>query len=116
MLRVSRGMSQTSLAATLGLTFQQVQKYEKGTNRISASKLFEIAKTLEVEVAMLFEDAAAAYGAGVAGEVEHAADLPSRMDLQIANKLSRVHSGSVKSKVLGLISALVEIPEPPSSR
>ena len=48
-------VSQERLAEALDLTFQQVQKYEKGTNRISASKLFEAAKFLEVEIGYFFE-------------------------------------------------------------
>src|ERR1700687_3633592 len=56
--RVSRGLSQTALASPLGVTFQQLQKYERGTNRISASKLHDIARILGVEVASFFEDAA----------------------------------------------------------
>src|ERR1700740_3260585 len=48
-------ISQEKLAETLGLTFQQVQKYERGTNRISASKLFEIARSLRVSIAWFFE-------------------------------------------------------------
>jgi transcriptional regulator with XRE-family HTH domain len=58
MVRVSRGLSQSALASQLGLTFQQLQKYEKGTNRISASKLHDIAHILGVEVVSFFEDAA----------------------------------------------------------
>ena len=46
--RITKGVSQTALADALGLTFQQVQKYERGANRISASKLVEIARSLEV--------------------------------------------------------------------
>lgn len=49
------GMSQERLAAQLGLTFQQVQKYERGANRISASKLFEIGRTLNVVVGFFYE-------------------------------------------------------------
>lgn len=48
-------MSQQVLADALGLTFQQVQKYERGSNRISASKLFQIAQFLEVPVSFFFE-------------------------------------------------------------
>jgi transcriptional regulator with XRE-family HTH domain len=47
-IRKGKGMSQGTLAQALGLTFQQVQKYERGSNRVSASKLVEIARTLEV--------------------------------------------------------------------
>jgi transcriptional regulator with XRE-family HTH domain len=55
MRRLMLEMSQTVLADGLGLTFQQVQKYEKGTNRISASRLQQIANILQVPVAFFFE-------------------------------------------------------------
>lgn len=54
-LRKALKISQETLAGHLGLTFQQVQKYEKGTNRISASKLFAIAGVLEVPAAYFFD-------------------------------------------------------------
>ena len=53
--RVARGLSQAALAEQLGLTFQQVQKYERGANRISASKLVQIAETLELAPAEFLE-------------------------------------------------------------
>jgi transcriptional regulator with XRE-family HTH domain len=53
-LRLERGMSQTSLADKLGLTFQQVQKYEKGTNRIGAGRLHRISEILGVPVSTMF--------------------------------------------------------------
>ncbi|HEX7799284.1 MAG TPA: helix-turn-helix transcriptional regulator, partial [Asticcacaulis sp.] len=55
MRRKFLGMSQEGLAETIDLTFQQVQKYERGSNRISASKLWEIAKALKAPVAYFFE-------------------------------------------------------------
>lgn len=51
------GMSQEKLGENLGITFQQIQKYEKGTNRVGASRLQAIASILEVPVAFFFEDA-----------------------------------------------------------
>jgi transcriptional regulator with XRE-family HTH domain len=54
--RTLLGMSQTALADAIGLTFQQVQKYENGTNRISASRLFELARLLDVPVEYFFEE------------------------------------------------------------
>jgi transcriptional regulator with XRE-family HTH domain len=54
-LRIQRGMSQTTLGDGLGLTFQQVQKYEKGTNRIGAGRLQQIAEILEVPVTVFFD-------------------------------------------------------------
>ncbi len=58
-LRVRRtllGMSQTSLGDAIGLTFQQVQKYEKGANRISASRLFDLSRVLDVPAQFFFDD------------------------------------------------------------
>ena len=55
MRRKILGVSQEKLADSLGLTFQQVQKYEKGANRVSASKLYEIAAALQTQVAYFFE-------------------------------------------------------------
>ncbi len=54
-LRIAKGMSQTDLANRLVLSFQQVQKYESGANRISASKLFKLSQILSVEPARFFE-------------------------------------------------------------
>lgn len=59
MRRVLLGMSQEKLGEALNLTFQQVQKYEKGTNRIGASRLQQIARTLDVPPAFFFEGAPA---------------------------------------------------------
>ena len=106
LLRKCQGMSQTELANAIGLTFQQVQKYEKGTNRISASKLFEIAQALNVEVAALFADAATPEAASEAD-----APAPTRTNLQIVRTLSQVRNARVQRKVLELISALAATPE-----
>ena len=54
-LRSKRRVSQEKLGDRLGVTFQQVQKYEKGSNRVSASRLYEIAKILEVDISYFFE-------------------------------------------------------------
>lgn len=53
--RLLQGLSQTAMAGRLGLTFQQLQKYESGANRISASRLWQIAETLETPVAWFYE-------------------------------------------------------------
>src|SRR5882757_2050353 len=55
--RMMLGMSQEKLGESLGITFQQIQKYEKGTNRIGASRLQHIARVLSVPVSFFFEDA-----------------------------------------------------------
>jgi transcriptional regulator with XRE-family HTH domain len=53
--RLALNMSQAELGKRLGVTFQQVQKYEKGTNRVSAARLFEICEALGVSLASMFE-------------------------------------------------------------
>jgi len=55
MRRIMLGMSQEKLGEALGLTFQQIQKYEKGTNRVSASRIQQISEILQVPVSFLFE-------------------------------------------------------------
>lgn len=67
--RMLLGMSQERLGEALGLTFQQVQKYERGVNRVSASRLFDIARVLDVPVGFFYDDldpelGGARYGAG----------------------------------------------------
>lgn len=54
--RTLLGMSQEQLAAAVGVTFQQIQKYERGSNRVSASRLYDVARVLGVEIGFFFED------------------------------------------------------------
>ncbi len=72
MRRLMLGMSQEKLAGQLGLTFQQVQKYEKGTNRISASRLQHVCHILDVPVSFFFEQAP-----GPSGHSKGLAEAPS---------------------------------------
>src|SRR6202163_4740275 len=75
MRRLMLDMSQSDIADALGLTFQQVQKYEKGTNRISASRLQHISQILQVPVPFFFEGAPAA--SGIPQAAKRTADAPS---------------------------------------
>ncbi|MCG5246842.1 helix-turn-helix domain-containing protein [Methylorubrum extorquens] len=59
MLRKSKGISQTALGRALGVTFQQIQKYENGVNRVGASRLSEVGRALEVPVSTFFEEGGA---------------------------------------------------------
>jgi transcriptional regulator with XRE-family HTH domain len=53
-LRLQRGLSQTEIGEVLGVTFQQVQKYERGTNRMSAGRLYRVAEVLDVPVSFFY--------------------------------------------------------------
>src|SRR5579872_7467438 len=68
MRRLALNMSQTTLADAVGLTFQQIQKYERGTNRVSASRLQQFAKILEVPISFFFDGAPAAQVIGSGGK------------------------------------------------
>ena len=105
-LRLGCGMSQTGLASHLGLTFQQVQKYEKGTNRISASKLVEIAQALSVDVSDLFSDASNLHAAKARSSQNALA--ASQVDVAILRKLSGIRDSRVKRRILALISAFTD--------
>jgi transcriptional regulator with XRE-family HTH domain len=105
--RLARGFSQTKLANALGVTFQQLQKYEKGTNRVSASKLFEIARTLEVDIGSFFQEPTEPNA--VEQTIEEAdAGLLGRIDSQIVRKLSKLQNNEVKRRLYGVIDAIVE--------
>src|ERR1041385_3907035 len=82
MLRKALGMSQSELAEGLRLTFQQVQKYEKGANRIGASRLQQIATILKVEPSFFFNGAPGRQGAK-AGDAK---DLTSMTDFATSNE------------------------------
>lgn len=73
-LRLRRGllgMSQEKLAEQVGITFQQIQKYENGANRVSASRLFEFSKVLDIPVSFFFDNYGAANSGNVVGFAEN---------------------------------------------
>jgi transcriptional regulator with XRE-family HTH domain len=97
-LRLERQMSQEKLGDALGLTFQQVQKYEKGTNRISAGRLQRIAAVLEVPVSVFFADANPP-----AGGVESLFDLvDTGSALRLLRAYSRIPSPALKQALTTL--------------
>lgn len=104
------GLSQEKLAEALGLTFQQVQKYERGANRVSASRLWELARALEVSVDWFFDglegsDAAAAPEGGMLDEAREFLLTPEGVDLALA--FPRV-SAPLRRRLLELIRGLAE--------
>lgn len=106
--RLEIGMSQERLAELLGVTFQQVQKYEKGVNRVAASRLFDLAASLEVPVAYFFEGLTAAHGNGVAEEAESPMfDVLATPDgLQLLTMFAAIRNPRVRRRVVDLVRAL----------
>ena len=110
--RKMMGITQEKLGETLGLTFQQVQKYERGTNRISASKLFEMAVFLKVPVSYFYEDMIAhpsqprvMESGDSTFEHEH---LTSRESRELLLAYYRLPSDKVRRRVMELVRSLVE--------
>jgi transcriptional regulator with XRE-family HTH domain len=114
MRRMLLGMSQEKLAEKLGLTFQQVQKYEKGVNRIGASRLFELAQLLGVTVDFFYEDApvleggvAVAPGFAEPGGESYIVDfLNSREGLELNRAFTRITDPKVRRSVIDLVKSL----------
>lgn len=111
-------MSQMELAKALGLTFQQIQKYERGTNRISASKLFQTAVALHVPVSYFFEGLVTGNPGDDLGEwpEESEADiLPLTSEgMEMARTFSRIPNSAARRKLFQLAKLLAgkDDPEP----
>ncbi len=109
--RLEISMSQERLAELLGVTFQQVQKYEKGVNRIAASRLFDIAAALDMPVARFFEGLIGGRAAaGVAEPKEtYASDvLTTPEGAQLVALFASIESPRVRRRVVELVRALAE--------
>jgi transcriptional regulator with XRE-family HTH domain len=103
--RTLLGMSQERLAEAIGLTFQQVQKYERGANRVGSSRLFDLARVLDVPISHFFEE----MEAGVA------AKSPSRL-MGVSESKMQAYAAEpdplAKRETLELVRAYYKIAEP----
>jgi transcriptional regulator with XRE-family HTH domain len=102
MRRTLLGMSQEKLGEALGLTFQQVQKYERGANRIGASRLHEISHILDVPVSFFFEEMGGETAAAATAALGGLAEEPSEFD----------HDPMAKRETLELVRAYYRITDP----
>lgn len=108
MRRTLLGMSQERLGEAIGLTFQQVQKYERGSNRISAGTLFRLGQVLEVPVSFFFDDyddGQPRRGPSSATAVNADGSIISRREARLL-RLWRAAPGGVADEVLALLSSL----------
>jgi transcriptional regulator with XRE-family HTH domain len=104
--RIELGMSQTSLAQSCGITFQQIQKYENGANRVSASRLWQFAAVLGVPVVFFFD------GLG-APKAEVKGTNPSKLErkidddtAKIARKIASIQDEKLKRRLKTMLAAL----------
>jgi len=113
--RMMLGLSQHALARSLGVTFQQLQKNERGTNRIASSRLFDLSLALDVPIQFFFDEmpaemAVTASGRSTGFARADAADAPDplakRETLELVRAFYRIKSPSVRQRVYGLAKAL----------
>jgi transcriptional regulator with XRE-family HTH domain len=111
MRRMMLSMSQEKLGKALGLTFQQVQKYEKGTNRISASRLQHLSHILQVSVPFFFEGAphvpGQPKGIGVAPSPKYVTDfLATRDGLALTKSFTRIKEPKLRRRIVNLVEEI----------
>ncbi len=114
MRRKMLDMSQDQLADAIGLTFQQVQKYERGANRISASKLYEIARTLQVPVSFFFDGLADPVTTEPTEVIEKARAserivsefLSTPEGMELAELFPKIDRGPLRRQIVDLVRAM----------
>ena len=120
--RTLLGMSQEKLGDALGLTFQQVQKYERGVNRIGASRLFDLARVLDVPIGFFFDDLPPEMGGNVAvrsrpalyglAEAQNGFEddnMNKRETLELVRAYYRITDSAVRKRVFDLIKSLAPV-------
>jgi transcriptional regulator with XRE-family HTH domain len=115
--RMMIGMSQEKLAAALGITFQQIQKYEKGANRIAASRLQQIARILQVTPSFFFDEGGAVEAQAGFAEADtggYVVDFLSTAEgLQLNRAFAMIRDPKVRRRIVDLVVSLAEDPPPP---
>lgn len=109
--RTMLGMSQEKLGESLGITFQQIQKYEKGSNRIGASRLQRISEVLNVPVSFFFEDVPGGHssenGLQEASGTDYVVDfLSSSEGLQLNRAFVKISDPKVRRRIIDLVRSL----------
>lgn len=108
------GMSQEKLGEHLGITFQQIQKYEKGANRIGASRLQQISSVLKTPISFFFEDAPGVAPMPASGFAEtesanYVVDfLSSSEGLQLNRAFVKIRDAKVRRKIVEMVKALAD--------
>lgn len=104
------GLSQEKLGEALGITFQQVQKYERGTNRISASRLLEIARVLDVPVTFFFDKVDPVRAPVVTERMTKSdSDLSQRPEtVELVTAISKIPDERVRQRLIDLIRTILK--------
>lgn len=119
MRRTLLGMSQERLGAELGVTFQQVQKYERGITRVGSSRLFELSKVLEVPVSFFFDEMKPAIEEAGSSEVTEAKDMQSlrggvtpterRETFRLVRAYSKITDPAIRKRIFELTKSISKV-------
>ena len=109
--RMAKGLSQAQLARRLGVTFQQVQKYEVGANRIGTGRLVRIAAVLDIPVAALLEETA---GANPAGSL--LALIDDRRSFRLAHAFATIEDRTARLSIVNLVEKIAAVVPQPKRR
>ena len=109
--RTLLGMSQEKLGNSVGLTFQQIQKYERGANRVGSSRLYQFCKVLDVPVSFFFDEMPSDTGSqpSLAGQVQQAAydkDMSRRETLELVRAYYRIDNSNTRKRIYELVKAV----------
>jgi len=110
--RTLLGMSQDKLGKALSLTFQQIQKYERGANRIGSSRLYKLSQVLDVSVSFFFDDMPAEITGKASGMAEggkqsfEVGQLSRRETLELVRAYYKIKDPSVRKKLFEMVKAL----------
>ena len=104
--RLELGLSQVRLADALGVTFQQIQKYERGTNRVVASRLFDLAQILRVPVDYFFFEAPPDFLGVVAGEPGGGHRPSHRETLDLVRAYYDIEDDGLRRKLIDLVKSV----------
>jgi len=107
--RLANNLTQSGLANLIGISFQQVQKYENGTNRVSTSRVWEIANVLKIPVTYFFEHLEQ-IDISKGAKFDEENTLPDRV-MRIARLLNELPDGVVKDEIFGLVKAITKAGE-----
>ena len=116
--RTLLGISQTTLAEAMGLTFQQVQKYEKGVNRVSSSRLYDAARILDIPLSYFFDEMSADVSAQTPSELmrtrrrpdtdQEKDPLSKRETLEFVRAYCKIEDPAVRKRVFELTKAVAK--------
>lgn len=98
--RVMLGLTQEQLGESLGISYQQIQKYETGANRVSAGRLFKISQILELNVSALFD--------GLGEKIDEDIGSASRHVIELVRSFSKIKDDKIRASVMSLVRSLAD--------